>query len=626
MTEDFKETLLTYLTNNIIDEEPSDEAVFLEKETIINNLDTYIQDELSTNHYTLEKAIQSKTNSNILVIGYINGSYTSFIVLLDGQLNPISTFTQFSSEVDFKYLTGFDVDENGYFYCIEAHNLTTQSNKRFLMLNNIAMANANGEYQVKIRKSYTVPNTTILYNSSYSVTTIIKAVSQSIYLILNTNGTNRYITKLTINVGSTNEWADIAMSGVNGVDQWASIDSEGTILLKTINPGVPVGTYTYGVGIYSYNDGTETSNTYTDNTITGLERRRATGVILNSSTGYIGYKVSDVNQTYTSYMINKIDLDTGNITNIYTNTDVYGVYDGDFNPIIFKVVDGEVLFKILVVTDLTNNKFKIITGRIVDDKVYSTILAENLDIITYYSDFFITTKNFNLYQYLVQFGNNVYSCKEVYNPSGYNGTEYEDYSLLIPTLSRLYSNNKLVFARTLYNKQINGNTTISTVEIPNSYLNDISLQPKQLLGQTNLIMNNDTEAFIKNIYETVDINFINTINIQNNDGSSNLNGAVNLNIATSTISEYTDYNQNIISKALINYTDEDNQIIKLTSSLFTQNGTEGQYEFVIYVPEGKIVDNIQFTNYNYMTIYNTISNLNLEGGKYYKIIQPVEVI
>lgn len=626
MTEEFKKKLLTYLTNNIIDEEPSDEAVFLEKETIVNNLDTYIQNNLNTtnNNYTLIDSIQSKTNSNIVIHGYEQDELITFIIVADEKLTPISFITQFSSEVSFRYLSGFNVDEEGYFYCIECDS--DNSNKRFLMLNNIAIANASGEYQVKIRKSYTVPNTTTLYNSSYLVTTILKAISQSIYLILNTNGTNRYITKLTVNVGSENEWADITMNGVNGDDQWASIDSEGTILLKTINPGLPTGTYTYGVGIYSYNNGAETSNTYTDNTITGLERRRATGVILNSSIGYIGYKVSDASQTYTSYVINKIDLDTGNITNIYTATDVYGVYAGDFNPIIFKVVDGEVLFKILVVTDLTNNKFKIITGRIIDDKVYSTILAENIDIITYYSDFFITTKNFNLYQYLVQFGDNVYSCKEVYNPNGYNGTEYEDYTLLIPTLSRLYSNNKLVFARTLYNKQINGNTTISTVEIPNSYLNDISLQPKQLLGQTNLIMNNDTEEFIKNIYETVDVNFINKINIQNNDGIIDNDISSLFNYYINTTRDYTDYQQNIIRRAVINYTDEDLQIIYLTSSLFIQNGTTGQYEFVIYVPEGKTVDNIQFTNYNYMRIYNTISNLNLEGGKYYKIIQPVEVV
>ena len=64
----------------------------------------------------------------------------------------------------------------------------------------------------------------------------------------------------------------------------------------------------------------------------------------------------------------------------------------------------------------------------------------------------------------------------------------------------------------------------------------------------------------------------------------------------------------------------------ITSTMFTQTGTTGQYEFIIYVPTGKTVDNIQFTNYNYMIVFNTISNLNLTGGKYYKIIQPMEVI
>lgn len=627
MTQDFKETLLTYITNNIVQGTPSEEAVFLENETVTNNLDTYIQTELGTSNYVLEKVIQSQTNSNVVILGYKSSNYNSFILIVDKDLTPLSLITQFTSEVSFKYLTGFNVDENGYFYCIEADSMGTQHNKRFLMLNNISMTNAGGEYIVKIRKSYAVPSTTILNNSSYLVTTIIKAISQSIYLILNSNGSNRYITKLTVNVGISNEWTDIAMSGQNGVDQWASIDGEGNTYLKTINPGYPVSTNVYGIGVYFYNNGTETTTTYTDGTISGLSLRRDSGIILNSTTAYVGYKVSDTNNTYTKYMINSINLETGAITNIYSIQDVYGVYNGDFNPIIFRKIDNSVLFKITVVTDLANNKFKIITGRIIGNNVYDTTLASNLTIAANNTDFFITTRNFNLYQYFTQLGNSYYSCKEVYNPNGYNGTEYQNYDILIPSLGRLYSNNKLIFARTLYNMQVNGDTTISTIEVPNNYLNEISIQPKELLGKTNLIMNSDSEEVIKNIYETVNINFMNSIAIQNNDGSLNTSGAANnLNSAMSTLSEYTDYSQNIITRAIINYTDNDLETKLITNTMFSQTGTTGQYEFIIYVPNGKTVDNIQFTNSNYMTVFNTITNLNLEGGKYYKIIQPVEVI
>lgn len=627
MTEDFKESLLTYLTNNIVKGTPSEEAVFLENETVTNNLDTYIQTELETSNYVLQNVIQSKTNSNVVINGYKSQTYTSFILVLDKDLIPLTLITKYTSEVDFKYLTGFNVDEDGYFYCIEADDMTTQSNKRFLMLNNISMASASEEYIVKIRKSYTVPNTTILNNSSYSVTTIIKAIAQPIYLILNTNGSNRYITELKINVGASNEWTDKTMNGVNGVNQWASIDNEGNIYLKTINPGYPISANLYGIGVYFYNKGAETNNTYTDNTIADLSLRRASGIILNSTIAYVGYKVSDSNNTYTKYIINSINLETGGITNIYSLKDVYGVYTGDYEPIIFRIIDNSVLFKITVVTDLANNKFKIITGRIINNKIYDTTLSTNLTITSYNTDFFITTKNFNLYQYFSQFGDNYYSCKEVYNPNGYNGTEYQDYDILIPSIGELYSNSKLIFARTLYNLQVNGATTISTIEVPNNYLNEISIQPKKMLGKTNLIINNDTEAFIKNIYETVDINFMNTISIQNNDGSLNTSGASEvLNTSLSTVSDYTDYFQNVITKAVINYTDDDISTINITSPMFSQTGTTGQYEFIIYVPSGKTVDNIQFTNYNYMTVYNTISNLNLEGGKYYKIIQPVEVI
>ena len=48
--------------------------------------------------------------------------------------------------------TGFNIDENGYFYTIESDHGPNLNNKRFLMLNNIAVPNANGEYQVKNKK------------------------------------------------------------------------------------------------------------------------------------------------------------------------------------------------------------------------------------------------------------------------------------------------------------------------------------------------------------------------------------------------------------------------------------------------------------------------------------------
>ena len=614
MTEDFKEKLLKYLTGNIVEESGTDTPTYQPIQEYMNNLDIYIRNELDTNSYTIENVYQSKTNSNIVLLG--NNSGTSFIIVLNEKLLPLACITKFSSDVNFKYFTGLNVDENGYFYCIEADNST----KRFLMLNNIAVADTTGEYMVKIRRSYSVPSSVNLYSSSYVVTKIIKAIGQSIYLILNTNGSTRYITKLTVNVGIENEWVDILMNGVNGVDQWASIDSEGNVLLKTINPGYSTGAYQYGIGVYFYNNGTESTQTYTDTTISGLEVRRANGIILNETTAYVSYKVSDTNHTYTKYMINMVNLVTGTITNIYEETDVYGVYAGDLNPILFQNVNGTILFKITVVTDLTQGLFKIVAGRI-GNNVYSFDLKTNLTIQNYYADFFIATQNFNLLQYMVQFGDNVYYRKEVFNPLGYNGGEYETINCLVPSTSRIYDGNgDLVFARNLYNKSVNGNTTVSTVEIPNTFLNDSIIGTKELYGETNILLSYDINEITKNIYESLDINFFNTLTMVNANTQNEIINIVGASRLNNSVSNTVDYASAKASKIRINYQDGDTLIQNISIPTIT-NGI-ATYTFNIYVE--KTITNIDILSNDTNTIYQTIEG-NFNIGSTYTITQDVRV-
>ena len=173
----------------------------------------------------------------------------------------------------------------------------------------------------------------------------------------------------------------------------------------------------------------------------------------------------------------------------------------------------------------------------------------------------------------------------------------------------------------LYNKQVNGNTTTSTVEVPNSYLNEISIQPKQLLGQTNMILNNDTNPITKNIYETLDINFINTITMQDNDNSINLNGATRLNASSTSTN---DYSQSQIGYYRLNYIDGTSEDFKINPSEYTSiDEYSGTYNFVVYVK--KAINNINILSNDKITVYATL-NLVLEVGKNYEITQNVEVI
>lgn len=621
MTNDFKEQLLNYLTGTIQTETPPLEPThYIEKETLVNNLYTNITTELGSNNFEIVNVIQSKTNSNIVINCKNTNNNNSFLIVTDKDFNILSYFDEFSSGVSFRMFTGFNIDENGYFYTIESDHGTNLHNKRFLMLNNIAVPNAEGNYTVKIRKSYAVPNTTVLYNNS--IQGLYKAIGQSIYVILNAdNSANRYLTKLTINVGASNDWEDNAINGVVGNDQILSVDSEGNMLFKTINVGIPSGLYTYNISLYTYNNGTETTEIISDTIINGTDRWRTTAKFLNINEVYIGYKTANTENTNTEYIIGHLDTTTKKLTKVFSTPSVYSAIYNDTNFLMFYRIDNEMMFKFNVITNSSTNEFNIIVGRLIGIEEQSTLVASGITPLTTNADFFVVVKTFNLYQYLAQYNNNAYSTKEIYQVNGYNGDSYVDTNCLIPDISYLYSNNKLVFARTLYNKQVNGNTTISTVEVPYNYLNEISIQPKQLLGQTNMILNNDTTPITKNIYETLDINFINTITMQDNDNSINLNGATRLNAsATST----NDYSQSQIGYYRLNYTDGTSEDFKINPSEYAPTDEySGTYNFVVYVK--KAINNINILSNDKITVYATL-NLVLEVGKNYEITQNVEVI
>jgi hypothetical protein len=200
--------------------------------------------------------------------------------------------------------------------------------------------------------------------------------------------------------------------------------------------------------------------------------------------------------------------------------------------------------------------------------------------------------------------------------------EYENINSLVPKYSNLYDENgNIIFSRNLYNLSINGRTTTSTIEVPNTLLNDTTIAQQNLLSETNMTMNNNVDNITKNIYETLNINFINTITMQDNDNSINLIGASRLNAsATST----NDYSQSQIGYYRLNYIDGTSEDFKINSTEYTSiDEYSGTYNFAVYVK--KAINNINILSNDKTTVYATL-NLVLEVGKNYEITQNVEVI
>ena len=173
-------------------------------------------------------------------------------------------------------------------------------------------------------------------------------------------------------------------------------------------------------------------------------------------------------------------------------------------------------------------------------------------------------------------------------------------------------------------KTINNNITTSTIEIPNLYLNDITLNKKNLISKTNNILNENTSPLIKNIYESLYINFINTITIKDTNDPNNeierTDGAIALNqeisnklLATSIANKY---------KIVYRLKDdvirvfEDTDIKVLTNNLV-------MYEFNILVDDE--IQRIEIISNDEKITYAVINGASLQVGKLYKITQYVEI-
>ena len=243
------------------------------------------------------------------------------------------------------------------------------------------------------------------------------------------------------------------------------------------------------------------------------------------------------------------------------------------------------------------------------------------------ADFYsqIGFNTYNLYEFIFQTGDRAFRLKFTFDKNGYNGIAYESINSLVPKMGKLYnSSNNLIFARTLYNKSVSNNTTISTIEIPNTFLNDIQITKEELLGETNKILNNKSQVITKNIYETVNLNFINSISMSNNNTQEtilNQNGASRLNRSSSND---LDYDNAKATKIRINYVDGSSFIQKLGKNQIELIDVKtAMYEFVIFVKND--IENIQIISEDEQTVYQEITNLTLEKNKFYSITQMVEV-
>ena len=627
MTEDFKEKTLKYLTGNITPSSGNNEPQFEPTQTITNNLNTYITNNIQGTWWS-KTLIQAKDgNGNDLdIYGFVgneeyNSVYYGFIVILDNTFTPIQFINTYSSGVRFGQIMSIKIDTNGNVYLVEYFN--SESKYRVVLLNNIFMKlPTQPSYQCKIRISYFLPNELQTQLNSLDV---FKSYTGNNYGFIGCNSEKLIVETLKIEVGLPNEWNNYTydysslgfeMSYIAGQCYFENDTFDFRALLYQIG----------NTNIYKFY--LDTTVTYSLIDISNYQYPSNTTLvaaeILQKELYYFGIMCAERSGSFTGnqkYTIVK-----------YLNNNLAIINQKNSNTTIalpisryrFFQKNGVVFFKLFY---QINNSYNFDAGIIYNDEAFyfeeEDVGGTNPGIYSF-NNAFIVTMSYNLINYYIPYSSyeKFYTCQQVFNQFNYNGLEYENINSLIPEYSNLYDENgNIIFSRNLYNLSINGNTTISTIEIPNAMLNNTTIVEQNLLSETNTLMNNNVNNITKNIYEVLDINFFNTLVMKNSNNPNNeiLNnlGATRLNQSISSTNDYTD---TIANKIRINYQDGTSIIQNIGTPTITNN--VATYTITIYVP--KAITNIEIISNDENTSYQTIVGT-FGIGKYYTLTQDVRV-
>ena len=622
MTEDYKDKLLKYLTGNISSESGNNIPSFDDDEVlnknIAENIKTILTDEQNANYVIALGKIYNEIYESYLIYGYYKDTsenYYGFIYLVDSDLNEIQMITEFASGTKLFPITALNQDENnnmyGLTYSIDAVEMTS----KVLLFNNIfASGQATGVYKAILRNDYIVPYN---YNQApYRQNRITKSPDGATYYIVLSEDNKEKFVRFTINVGSTNEWvvATIPYGFYARFD--VRLDkSSGNEILKFygINTASPSSYYEYNIN---------------GDTATQVKSIQLPYIAQFLSQVY----VKDLNNIYLF-----ISYTTAGYAGIYkvNGNQLKKIFQMDLEPsgTTYKICYGT-LFEINGGIFFYLNKKGTYESQLYlsfikdDDTIVITDIGE-YDGVDLFSSFysyvdFYYKNNYNLVNIYVPYYSTTNTTKKFtldYNSINYNGEEYENTNSLNPTKARIYDNNdKIIFARNLYNKTINANTTISTLNIPNTNLNDVTIYKQSLIGETNYVLMNNQEEITKNIYENLNINFYSTLKMINNNDIDNpifnQNGSNRIN---SSVSKLNDYDNAKATKIRINYSDNTTKIVSIE---FYPIQNYYYTKFSIYID--KLISSIDFISNDEETIYNTIRP-NFIVGKYYTINQSVRI-
>lgn len=662
MTEEYKKNLIDYVTKNISSQQGTQKDLnIVNQKYYLYSGDVWssIRDTLAAiGNPMITGILRSEQFEVSIVYGAIeitNAEDRGFLIYLDKDLKPIQLITQYKTGNNLKGIHKLYIDEDtnrcygviGNYYYVES----ISTKKYFSYFNNLFFKTGE-QYEMDLRYSYD------LGDNEFVCESITKDPNGSNYLMIGSSGNSKVNSRaieLKINVGSPNEF-----------NRWTSSEpTSHTILVgcyakydNNSNPSFKIIRYNYATGCLGlmYNTGsTLNTNDLYDIRTDGVWNfysvlRPLEYQALSENEIYVTmplrWRIEVNGETYNGELDALYKYDGSTINEIYrtevavaTRTgetsfkyeDIYSLSlakDEDNTLYMFKLYSSHT-------TNNTNIKAMNLTrhGVIIDEnnwinlgsfaRLYPVPVALNQTTFLIRKFNICRICNLNSYisydyeDYVDGFELIIDNLSPI---NGYNGEPYTSVDSLVPEYANLYSNNDLVFSRNLYNVTKQSNSTMSSVEVPYNYLNDLDIIQNDLISKTNQELINDYTNWNKNIYEIVDVNFLNTINVINEDTNiSYLDSAIKVNNAI-TDGGNTNYQNTPCTKYRLNYTDNTSSIGNITWSDINDLVKQTTISF----SPAKEVKSIDLISNDESTIYMTI-NETFETGKLYTITQKVRI-
>jgi hypothetical protein len=627
MTQDYTSAVLDYLTGNMVEQTESNVPIFNQQvdtlnENIATNIESILLNDEDAQSVVILGKIYNESYGAYLIYGYYldnSSNYYGFIYLVDDELNEIQMITEFASGTKLFPITALNQDENNNIYGLSNTVGTDPGTTRVLLLNNIfASGLLDGNYRCILRNDYISPYS--YYQTPYRQNRIIKSPEGSTYYMIYTGSTSTKIVKFTINVGSTNDWESYSIPH--------KVDARFDVLLDKSTEEERLlfyGTDTSSPSVYyEYELKNQTLTELNSITLEGLASLTYSQTFVKDINNIFIYACYAGKDRGTLYKI-----DGNNLITIYDfpfYTDGGGTYLSYIS--LFSINNGTFFFE----KYRTGTTCDVYVGFIDSSNNYIRYQVGTTDNTPWYSGFYDyvdlyykTTYNLiNLYVPIYSTVDTTTKLTFDYNSINFNGIPYKNQYMLVPTKGRLYDeNDKLIFARNLYNKTINGNTTVSTINVPNTNLNSITIATQDLIGKTNYTLVTNEEDITKNIYENLNINFNTTLRMINkNDPSNPIFNQLGSNRINSSVSGTNNYEDTKATKIQINYETGTPLIQSIQPEQITYSNGVYTYTFMVYVP--KTISNIQILSNDELTVYQTITGT-FEIGKYYLITQDVRI-